>query len=72
MLCYTSVHLLEVPLGLLPPPVDLDVGLGEGDHLGQDLRHVQVVHLVPLPRPAVQGVHLKNNYFTFWSIIIYG
>ena len=41
---------------LLPPLVDLYVRLGQGDHLRQDLGHVQVVHLKPLPRAGVQDV----------------
>ena len=41
---------------LLPPLVYLYVGLGEGDHLGEDLGHVQVIHLEPLPRAGVQDM----------------
>lgn len=38
-------------LGVPPPPTPphLDVGLGQGDHLGQDVSHLQVLQLVPLP-----------------------
>lgn len=32
-----------------PVPPHLDVGLRQGDHLGQDVGHLQVLQLVPLP-----------------------
>lgn len=32
-----------------PVPPHLDVGLGQGNHLGQDVSHLQVLQLVPLP-----------------------
>ena len=46
-----------VYFAFLPPLVYLYVGLREGDHLRQDLRHVQVVHLEPLAGPGVQDVN---------------
>ena len=45
-----------VYFAFLPPLVYLYVGLCEGDHLRQDLRHVQVVNLKPLPRAGVEDV----------------
>lgn len=38
------------------PPPDLNVTLGKRDHLWQDLRHVEVLKLVPFPGTAVQNV----------------
>ena len=43
-------------LGFLPSLVYLNVGLSQCDHLGQDLCHVQIVHLKPLPRASMESV----------------
>ena len=41
-------------------PLYLYICFSEGYHLGEDIGDMKILHLVPLPGPFVQHVHLEH------------
>lgn len=41
--------------------IDLNVGLGQRDHLWEDVGHVKILHLIPLPVGFVVNVCSKGS-----------